>query len=622
LKRAVDFLVAILLLIVLAPVLLLIAISIKVDSRGPVLSRQNRLGPGLRPLKMLSFRTAHELPSTDAASRRNAGDAVSVTRVGKYLRRYGLHELPQIFNVLLGQMSLSGPRPVAAFQESAGEPLGEGCPEAPRPIQEPLPGPAPHGQRAALSPGRWPRFLSMAALVALDTGCIVLAYFLAVKYTAPVRTVVPYILTNYLPYLIVFILVWLGAAIDRQLWNPRSDVGLVPYLVAVTKAVGNAAVGCAFFMVLFMPEGLPRSFLIAFCLATWLCVLVFRTGIHWALLGVRILGRSVRRTLIIGANERAARLLDLMTSSRSHGYQLEGVLEDEETRLDALKRFGLAYLGNVQQLERVLTERDIDETYVSLPVRSHYETIQRVARCCETARVPVHLLADLFPVRIATSHLMVVEDMPLLSLSPISEAHLQLALKRLIDFVASTVLILAFSPVFLAMALLIKLDSKGPIFFTQERVGQNQRRFKILKFRSMVVNAEDLRKALESRNEADGPVFKIREDPRITRVGKYLRRFSLDELPQLFNVWWGQMSLVGPRPPIPAEVERYSWGQLRRCSVKPGMTGLWQVSGRSDINFTQWVNLDLSYIDSWSLAHDVLILLKTFKVVVTGRGAA
>jgi len=210
-----------------------------------------------------------------------------------------------------------------------------------------------------------------------------------------------------------------------------------------------------------------------------------------------------------------------------------------------------------------------------------------------------------------------------LSLSTIPEAQAQLAFKRLFDFVVSSLLILMLLPVlFIPLAILIKLESKGPVFFLQERVGQNQRRFKMIKFRSMVANAEELRAALEAMNEADGPVFKIRKDPRITRIGGFIRKYSVDEFPQLFNVWMGQMSLVGPRPPIPAEVEEYTWSQRRRLSVRPGMTGLWQVSGRSDVGFEEWVELDLTYIDNWSVMQDVMILLKTFGAVVRGRGAA
>ena len=172
------------------------------------------------------------------------------------------------------------------------------------------------------------------------------------------------------------------------------------------------------------------------------------------------------------------------------------------------------------------------------------------------------------------------------------------------------------------IGLLIKLDSRGPVFFFQERIGQNQRRFRMVKFRTMVPNAEELKKELEALNEADGPVFKIRNDPRLTRIGGFMRKHSIDEFPQLFNVWIGQMSLVGPRPPVLPEVVKYTWAQRRRLSVRPGMTGLWQVSGRSDVGFEEWVGLDLEYIDTWSLWGDLVILFKTFKEVFYGRGAA
>jgi lipopolysaccharide/colanic/teichoic acid biosynthesis glycosyltransferase len=202
------------------------------------------------------------------------------------------------------------------------------------------------------------------------------------------------------------------------------------------------------------------------------------------------------------------------------------------------------------------------------------------------------------------------------------ETYAWLAIKRRVDFLASTVLLIAFSPLFVVLAILIKRDSKGPVFFVQDRIGQNHRPFKMVKFRSMVSNAEDLKKSLMHLNEADGPVFKIRSDPRVTPLGRFLRKYSLDELPQLFNVWLGHMSLVGPRPLMPHEVDKFEWFERRRLSVKPGMTGSWQVSGRCDIPFKEWVEMDLAYIDSWSFGVDLRILLKTFKAVFSGRGAA
>ncbi len=196
------------------------------------------------------------------------------------------------------------------------------------------------------------------------------------------------------------------------------------------------------------------------------------------------------------------------------------------------------------------------------------------------------------------------------------------AVKRTIDVVASALGLIALSPLLLATALAVKLDSKGPVFFKQVRVGRNGRLFGMLKFRSMRPDADKLVAQLRAANEQEGPVFKMTRDPRVTRVGAFIRRYSIDELPQLWNVLVGDMSLVGPRPPIPAEVAQYQPWQRRRLSMRPGITGLWQVSGRNAIKFEQWMYLDMQYVDHWSLAQDLRLLLRTIPVVVTGRGAS
>ncbi len=189
-------------------------------------------------------------------------------------------------------------------------------------------------------------------------------------------------------------------------------------------------------------------------------------------------------------------------------------------------------------------------------------------------------------------------------------------------YAVSSIALFLLLPLFLLVSLLIKLDSRGPIFFIQERVGLNKRRFKLFKFRTMTPNAEELRDQLAELNEVSGPVFKIKNDPRLTRVGKWLRKMSIDELPQLINVLIGNMSLVGPRPPIPTEVEQYKWRDRRRLSMKPGITCLWQVNGRSNVPFERWMELDKEYIDNWSLWLDFKILAKTIPAVIRGSGAA
>ena len=388
----------------------------------------------------------------------------------------------------------------------------------------------------------------------------------------------------------------------------------------MTKALGSALVVSTVIMALSTREGIDRQFLLAFCAATAVIILVLRTAARGLLFALQSRGIFRRHVVLVGANERTIRLAD--TLRRRSGYVVEGVLDDDPDRARDLEGKGIAYLGTTETLEAVIEAKRLSEVYVCLPMRSSYEQIEDITRLCGRVGVEVRVVADLFPLQVAQNWLMYIDDIPLISLSTIPETRARLALKRFVDLAVSTLLLIPLLPAFVLIGILIKLETKGRVFFTQERVGQNQRRFNMLKFRSMVADAEKLRADLEALNEADGPVFKIRDDPRVTRVGRFIRKYSIDELPQLINVWIGEMSLVGPRPPLSSEVEQYSWSQRRRLSVRPGMTGLWQVSGRSDVEFEEWVELDLKYIDTWSLSHDFLILLKTFRAVLEGRGAA
>lgn len=461
-----------------------------------------------------------------------------------------------------------------------------------------------------------------AGLITADAVCIAFAYLWALEIAVPVTQNFGESFVVRIPYLIIFILVWSLASFDQHVFRSQTNEGLTAYAFAVTKAMADALVVSTVTMAFFSPQGVDRSFLLAFGIGTLASILLVRIAGRIVLWTFRRRGMNARRVLIIGANERTRHLADVMKARDYLGYQFAGFLEDDPGRGSVLSGHKIEHLGKIDRLDELLHEHRIDEVYISLPIRSYYETIQHVAHLCEGEGVPVRFIADLFPLRIATNRLMYVEDIPLLSLSAVPEQQFAMAIKRAADLVVSSILLLLLSPALIAMSIIIKLDSPGPILFAQERVGQNQRRFRMLKFRSMVVNAEALRAKLEAMNEADGPVFKIRRDPRITRVGRFIRKFSIDEFPQLLNVWGGQMSLVGPRPPLAGEVAKYSWDQRRRLSVKPGMTGLWQVSGRSDVSFEEWVELDLRYIDGWSLWLDFQILLKTFKAVAGGRGAA
>lgn len=276
-------------------------------------------------------------------------------------------------------------------------------------------------------------------------------------------------------------------------------------------------------------------------------------------------------------------------------------------------------VGGLDDLERVLHEQSVDYVVIA-PGAEHFAKIQQMIAICETEGVETWLAADFFRPRIARAEVDEFEGLPMLVFSTTPALSLELLLKRLIDVIGSLALIVVAAPFMLVIALLIKTGSRGPILFKQRRCTLHGRTFNMYKFRTMVTEAEELRKELESRNEMAGPVFKIRDDPRITPVGRFLRRHSLDELPQLFNVLFGDMSLVGPRPPIPSEVAKYENWQRRRLSMRSGITCLWQVSGRNETGFDEWMKLDLEYIDNWSLALDIRILFKTPMAMIKGTG--
>jgi exopolysaccharide biosynthesis polyprenyl glycosylphosphotransferase len=279
-------------------------------------------------------------------------------------------------------------------------------------------------------------------------------------------------------------------------------------------------------------------------------------------------------------------------------------------------------LGTLDLLESILMRQAVDEVLIALPMRSHYAEIQRSIEICEQSGVRARYLADLFP---PTASRRPSGDVSFLAAtsSGTTEDDPRLLLKRALDIVLASILLVVLSPVMLLAAAAVRLSGPGPILFVQERFGLNKRRFAMYKFRTMGIDAEGLQPLLEAHNEAHGPVFKIRADPRVTRVGRFLRRTSIDELPQLGNVLKGEMSLVGPRPLPLRDVDRFTEAALmRRFSVKPGLTCLWQVQGRSEIGFEDWLSLDLQYIDHWSLALDFHILLRTVPAVLSGRGAA
>jgi exopolysaccharide biosynthesis polyprenyl glycosylphosphotransferase len=288
-----------------------------------------------------------------------------------------------------------------------------------------------------------------------------------------------------------------------------------------------------------------------------------------------------------------------------------------------LSREGIPRLGSTERLGEILASHAVTEVVVTLPLGTYFDEVRGIIRLCETSGVPVAVSSELFESELAPPELKrdAESGLAALQVSPATRSTATRLMKRTIDIIGALVVLTIASIPMLIIAMAIKASSKGPVFFVQERCGYLRRPFRMFKFRTMVADAEARRQALEGQNELDGPVFKMRKDPRVTRIGSVLRKLSLDELPQLFNVLRGDMSLVGPRPAIPKEVEAYEPWMRRRLSVKPGLTCTWQVSGRNEIGFQEWMRLDLEYVDRWSIGLDLSLLAKTIPAVVSARGA-
>jgi exopolysaccharide biosynthesis polyprenyl glycosylphosphotransferase len=324
--------------------------------------------------------------------------------------------------------------------------------------------------------------------------------------------------------------------------------------------------------------------------------------------------------LIVGTGKRAREFIRMVKARANWGLQIVGLIDDEHGMFGK-EIEGMRVLGRLQDIPFILHHKVVDRVIFVVP-RLWLNRIDEAIMACEREGIPTSISLDLYNLRIAKVRQTDFAGFPLLDFETFSAKPWQLFVKRTMDLVISISCLILFSPLLLATAIAIKATSKGPVLFTQIRSGMNGRKFKLYKFRTMVVGAEMKKRELEKMNEMDGPVFKIRHDPRITKVGRFLRKFSIDELPQLWNVLKGDMSIVGPRPPLPVEVELYKLWQRRRLSLKPGLTCIWQVSGRNKIQFEKWMEMDLEYIDRWSLWLDIKIIFKTIFVVLFGYGAS
>ncbi len=394
---------------------------------------------------------------------------------------------------------------------------------------------------------------------------------------------------------------------SKRLANWRAE------LIEVFKAVSLCTLILSAAELILQWKTVNRWVLISFWGLASTLLFLMRLVKKYTLRQFRLHGRNLRRVVIVGTGPRAQQMAEMIREHAELGYRLVGFIDNVEQP---------GVIGKLDCMAEILRDNIVDEMMIALPIKTFYEEMENIVQAAAEQGITVRLHSDLFSVRLTRAVAEQLDETPILSLYTGPEYSWGFVCKRIIDFCGALILLTLLSPLLLLISILIKLTSPGPVFFVQDRLGYNKRLFRMWKFRTMVVNAPQMQAQLEHRNEAGGPVFKIKDDPRVTSLGKFLRKTSLDELPQLFNVLLGDLSLVGPRPLPRRDYDRFDeyWFN-RRFSVKPGITCIWQVSGRSNTNFDYWIRQDLEYIDQWSLALDFKILLKTIPAVLRGTGA-
>ena len=417
-------------------------------------------------------------------------------------------------------------------------------------------------------------------------------------------------------------LLWHLLFSSMGLYHSKRLSGLKSEAKDVLKAttVGTFVIFCAAWI--FMIEIVTPVFLLVFWTAMSAATILSRISLRNALKWIRLRGKNIRFMLIVGTNERARKFARNIETRSELGYCLIGFVDEKWKGNGDLENNGWKLVCDFNGLSPYISQNVVDEVVIALPMQSMYREASKIFSASEQQGIIVRYLSDLFNRKLAHSKAESFEGESLISNYTGAMGGWPVAIKRAIDIVISAVLLVIFFPVALVTAVAIKINSPGPVHYVQERVGLNKRRFRLYKFRSMVDRADQKQGKLEDLNEVCGPVFKIKNDPRITSVGKILRKTSIDELPQLFNVLKGDMSLVGPRPLPVRDYKGFDQdSHRRRFSVRPGLTCLWQINGRSSTPFEKWMELDMQYIDNWSLWLDFNILIKTIPAILQGSGA-
>jgi exopolysaccharide biosynthesis polyprenyl glycosylphosphotransferase len=431
-------------------------------------------------------------------------------------------------------------------------------------------------------------------------------------------------LTDYLKIYPLVLIIWSVLLFTYDSYHSHRTVPLTREALTTVRVVLTGNVILATLAYLLPLRQLSRSWFVLFGVLAAVLLVAEKIGVRALARWVRSKGLNYRTVLIVGTGRRATDIARMILGHKYWGYKILGFVSDGHHLSNGWTRYRI--FGSVPDLRRILETREIPEPIdevVFAVTRKKLDEMKQIFLLCEELGIRTRVALNIFHNRVARVELEELEGVPFLTFTTTPSNETQLAAKRALDIAISMMLLVLTGPVIAIAALAIRLSSPGSIVFRQKRIGLNGRSFTLYKFRTMIEDAHARREEVAHLNAMNGPVFKAKDDPRVTPVGRWLRRFSLDELPQLWNVLKGDMSLVGPRPPIPEEVASYHRWHRRRLSMKPGLTCLWQISGRNEIaDFDRWMQLDLQYIDNWSPSLDLKILLRTIPAVLSGKGAS
>ena len=458
------------------------------------------------------------------------------------------------------------------------------------------------------------RKLSLVADLCIVTACFFAGYALRDR----INDIYP--LHYYLWLLPLFLLIWGGLFSYFGMYRTFRMKTIPDVLLDVmqTAFLGFGITSSIIYMLKI--EQVSRALVIIAFLSTWILLSAEKLAFVLFFQFIRRLGYNYRHILIVGTGKRAQNFTDLVKTHAEWGVRIIGLVDEDPARTGEVMG-GHKVLGTFRDVPDIIHANTVDEAVFIVP-RSSIGKIEALMQLCEIEGITVSVATDYFELKFAKARQSDLHGFPMLTFDSVPKDVWGLFLKRLFDIAVSAASLIILSPVFAAVAIAVKATSPGPVLFRQGRVSVNGRKFMLLKFRTMVADAETKLDGLRDKNEMSGPVFKIENDPRITKAGRFLRKFSLDELPQFWNVLMGDMSIVGPRPPIPSEVNEYDPWQRRRLSMRPGITCIWQVSGRNRItDFNEWARLDLEYIDNWSFWLDLKLFFKTIPVVLSAKGA-